>query len=220
MEVLRKTAEFRVSKQTEGMDSSEVTHLSLSGVPLIPSLLTRFPNLTHLTLVCMKPTVKSLTELPLLELPSLQVLELNDNAISLGAMLASGESLPVNKHVRRLLLANNRIGSIDEVQALSKAFPALEVLDMDDNPLDLTPPETFTAVFGHFPNLQALNSRDKTGEEVVVPDSDSSSSAGDEESDEESSDNDDDSGSESESESESGSEYSSESPSEKRARTE
>lgn len=185
MEVLRKTAEFRVNKQTEGIDPLQVKSLSLSSVPVMPELLARFPNLVYLTLVAMKPTMKSLKELPLASLRQIRALELSDNAISLEEFTApEAERLPTLPTLRRLLLVNNRIGSLAEVELLAVAFPELEVLDIEENPIHLTEDET-DKVFKLFPRLVALNARDKKGNEVEVQDTEEGSSEEDEEDDDE-----------------------------------
>lgn len=176
MEILKKTAAFRVQRQTEGKTDEEVTSISLSGVPTLPELWSRYTHLTHLLLVCMKPKLVSLDTIGLEHLPALRLLDVSDNAVTVQAALPKVSSLA------RLLMPNNRVSSMSEIDLLAASFPDLEVLDMVDNDVDT--PSHFTEVFAKFPKLVALNSRTREGAEVVVEDSDESES--EEEEDEES----------------------------------
>lgn len=175
MEILKKTAAFRVQKQVEGLPVEEVKQLSLSGVPVLPELWAPFTHLTHLVLVCMKPKLARLDLLGLGTFSALRLLDVSDNAVAVPAALPSVPSLV------RLLMPNNRVAEMAEVQRLAVAFPLLEVLDLADNAVDT--PDNFAAVFGALPALVALNCRTRDGTEVVVEDSDESES--EDESDEE-----------------------------------
>ncbi|KPA83800.1 hypothetical protein ABB37_02017 [Leptomonas pyrrhocoris] len=177
MEILKKTAAFRVQKQTEGKTDEEVTSISLSGVPALPELWSRYAQLTHLLLVCMKPKLGGLDALGLDHLPALRLLDVSDNAVSVSAALPAALSLA------RLLMPNNRVATMTEVDFLAASFPNLEVLDLVDNDVDT--PAHFTAVFAKFPKLVALNSRMRDGREIVVEDSDESDSTEEEEESEE-----------------------------------
>lgn len=168
MEILKKTAAFRVQRQTEGVRDEDVTTISLSGVPALPELWSRYTHLTHLLLVCMKPKLSSLDGIGLSGLPTLRALDVSDNAVRVPAALGVMPSLA------RLLMPNNRVTEVGEVVRLAGSFPNLEVLDLVDNAVDT--PGNFPAVFAHFPKLVALNSRTRDGAEVVVEDSDESSS--------------------------------------------
>ncbi|CCW60069.1 unnamed protein product [Phytomonas sp. EM1] len=207
MEILKKTAAFRIQKQVEGLQSSEVTDISLSGVPFLPELFTPYKNLVHLTLVFLKPKLKSLESIPFSCFPSLRLLNLSDNAVTIPNVLAveleelKGTAEQVNlggsttnnvdastakgvftecklcplvsSSLKRLLLPNNCITDMEEVQRLAVSFPEIEVLDLFDNPVDT--PSHFSAIFGLFPKLVALDSKDNEGCEVVVEDSDETS---------------------------------------------
>ncbi|CAC9490372.1 conserved hypothetical protein [Leishmania infantum JPCM5] len=183
MEILKKTAAFRVQKQVEGRPAEEVTQLSLSGVPALPELWSPYTHLTHLLLICMKPKLVSLDILDLNKLQALRLLDVSDNAVAVTSPPPAVPSLV------RLLMPNNQVSSLEEVSRLAQSFPNLEVLDVVDNDVDT--PAHFASVFGAFPKLVALNSRTRDGTEVVVEDSDETDSdeefedSSDEESDDE-----------------------------------
>lgn len=174
MEVLRKTTALRIQKQTEGRAPEEVRDIALSGVPVLTELLTPFTQLTHLTLVCMKPKLTSLLPLSLQSFTSLRLLDVGDNLITIDA------ELPVCPELRRLLAPNNRIATMEEVKRLAACCPLLEVLDLADNAVDTA--DRFNALFALFPSLVVLDSKTSDGVEVVVEDSDESDST-DEDSD-------------------------------------
>ena len=94
-------------------------------------------------------------------LPSLTKLELSDNRISGG--LAALKNLPA---LVELSVAGNAIGSVDELQALEKA--PLVVLDLVGCPCSNDSQEYRDKVFGMFPSLQALDGKDKDGEELEL----------------------------------------------------
>ncbi|KPI87130.1 hypothetical protein ABL78_3783 [Leptomonas seymouri] len=169
MEALKKAAVLRVQKQTEGRRDEEVTSISLSGVPALPELWSRYTQLTHLFLVCMKPKLRGLDIIGLEHLPALRLLDVSDNVVSIPA------ALPAVPSLARLLMPNNRVATMAEVDTLATSFPNLEVLDLADNDVDT--PAHFTAVFVKFSKLVALNSRARNGSEVVVEDSDESQSS-------------------------------------------
>ncbi|CBZ27315.1 conserved hypothetical protein [Leishmania mexicana MHOM/GT/2001/U1103] len=182
MEILKKTAAFRVQKQVEGRPAEEVTQLSLSGVPVLPELWSPYTHLTHLLLICMKPKLVSLDILGLNKLQALRLLDVSDNAVAVASPPPPVPSLA------RLLMPNNQVSSLEEVSRLAQSFPNLEVLDVADNDVDT--PAHFASVFGAFPKLAALNSRTRDGTEVVVKESDETDSdeyedSSDEESDDE-----------------------------------
>ncbi|KAI5688592.1 hypothetical protein MNV84_04071 [Leishmania braziliensis] len=168
MEILRKTASFRVQRQVAGRPAEEVTQLSLSGVPVLPELWSPYTHLTHLLLISMKPKLVSLDMLGLNQLQELRLLDVSDNAVAIASPPPAVPSLA------RLLMPNNQVSSLEEVSRLAQSFPNLEVLDVADNDVDT--PAHFASVFGAFPNLIALNSRTRDGTEVVVEDSDESDS--------------------------------------------
>lgn len=190
MEILKKTAVLRVQKQTEGKQDDDVTSISLSGVPALSELWTRYTHLTHLLLVCMKPKLGSLASIGLQHLPALRLLDVSDNEVSVPSAVPNVPSLA------RLLLPNNRVTHMAEVSHIAASFPNLEVLDLVDNTVDT--PAHFTAVFAMFPKLVALNARTRDGKEVVVEDSDESESDDDEDEDEVDEDDEDDDGDEEE----------------------
>jgi len=94
-------------------------------------------------------------------LQSLTKLELSDNRISGG--LAALKNLP---NLVELSVAGNAIGSVDELQALKDA--PLEVLDLVGCPCSDDSQEYRDKVFGMFPSLQALDGKDKDGEELEL----------------------------------------------------
>lgn len=179
MEILKKTAAFRVAKQTEGKAPDEVACISLSGVPVLPQLWAPYTHLTHLLLVCMKPKLTALEHAGLEHLSSLRLLDISDNAVS---VLSTPPQLP---SLARLLTPNNRISAMAEIERIAESYPNLEVLDVADNAVDT--PAHFSDIFAKFPKLVALNSKTRDGAEVVVEDSDESESE-EEETDEEESD--------------------------------
>ncbi|EKF26820.1 hypothetical protein MOQ_009469 [Trypanosoma cruzi marinkellei] len=168
MEILKKTALFRIEQQTKDIPPEEVTNISLSDVPLLPERLKCFNALTHLTLVSMKPRINTLQAISLASFPSLRLLDVSDNAVTIA------EDLPLCPSLRRLFIANNRVRQWAEVKRLAASFPGLEVLDATDNEVDDA--SHFNDFFELFPNLVALDSKNRDGEEVVVADSDESSS--------------------------------------------
>ncbi|ESL09429.1 hypothetical protein TRSC58_02848 [Trypanosoma rangeli SC58] len=176
MEILRKTALFRIEQQTKDIPPEEVTSVSLSDVPLLPERLTCFSALTHLTLVSMKPKLKTLQVILLASFPSLRMLDVSDNAVTVA------ESLPCCPKLRRLFIANNRLKEWAEVERLAAAFPDVEAVDIVDNAV--AEASRFNDFFALFPKLVALDSKDRDGEEVVVADTDESSSSLDEEDEE------------------------------------
>lgn len=183
MEALRRAAVRRIAEQTKGLEAEQVEKIALHGVAIPPDSLATFTNLTQLTLVAMKPAMKSLASLLSIQpWKHLQLLELSDNAIAVPEALPS-----VYPSLRRLMLTNNKIESMEEISHLAAAFPALEVLDVSFN--EVSTEDNFNSIFSQFPALVALDSRQKDGEEVVVPDIDESESEEDveEESSEESS---------------------------------
>ncbi|GET88832.1 hypothetical protein, conserved [Leishmania tarentolae] len=168
MEILKKTAAFRVQRQVEGKPTEDVMQISLSGVPALPELWSPYTHLTHLVLICMKPKLGSLGILGLNELQALRLLDVSDNAVSVTSPPPAVSSLA------RLLMPNNQVSSLEEVIRLAQSFPNLEVLDVADNDVDT--PAHFASIFETFPKLVALNSRTRDGTEVVVEDSDETSS--------------------------------------------
>jgi hypothetical protein len=114
-------------------------------------------------------------------LPILTKLELSDNRISGG--LAALKNLP---SLVELSVAGNAIGSVDELLALKDA--PLVVLDLVGCPCSDDSQEYRDKVFGMFPSLQALDGKDKDGEELELGSDDDD----DEEEEEEESDDDDD----------------------------
>lgn len=169
MEILRKTAVFRIEQQTKDLPPGEVTNIALSDVPLMPERLACFNALTHLTLVSMKPNIKALQAVSLASFPSLRMLDVSDNAITVT------DGVPKCVSVKKLFIANNRIAQWEEIERLAAAFPELEVLDLTANAVDDA--SRFNDVFALFPNLAAFDSRNADGEEVVVADTDESSSS-------------------------------------------
>ncbi len=119
-------------------------------------------------------------------LPILTKLELSDNRISGG--LAALKNLP---SLVELSVAGNAIGSVDELLALKDA--PLVVLDLVGCPCSDDSQEYRDTVFGMFPSLQALDGKDKDGEELELGSDDDDDEDEDEEDfDEEESDDDDD----------------------------
>jgi hypothetical protein len=119
-------------------------------------------------------------------LPILTKLELSDNRISGG--LAALKNLP---SLVELSVAGNAIGSVDELLALEDA--PLVVLDLVGCPCSDDSQEYRDKVFGMFPSLQALDGKDKDGEELELGSDDDDDEDEDEEDfDEEESDDDDD----------------------------
>ena len=94
-------------------------------------------------------------------LPILTKLELSDNRISGG--LAALKNLP---SLVELSVAGNAIGSVDELLALKDA--PLVVLDLVGCPCSDDSQEYRDKVFGMFPSLQALDGKDKDGEELEL----------------------------------------------------
>ncbi|RNF04270.1 uncharacterized protein Tco025E_07988 [Trypanosoma conorhini] len=175
MEILKKTALLHIEQQTKDIPPEEVTDISLSGVPLLPERLTCFSALTYLTLVSLKPKLKTLQALSLAAFPSLRMLDVSDNAVTVA------EELPRCPTLRRLFIANNCLRQWAEVERLAAAFPELEAVDVADNAV--ADASRFNDFFALFPKLVALDSRGRDGEEVVVSDTDESGSSLDEESD-------------------------------------
>ncbi|KEG12324.1 hypothetical protein DQ04_01801090 [Trypanosoma grayi] len=172
MELLKRTTVFRIEQQTKDIPPEDVTDISLSDVPLLADRLTCFTTLTHLTLVSMKPKIKTLLSIPLATFPALRMLDVSDNAI------AVAEDLPTCPGMKKLFVANNNIAEWAELERLAAAFPELEVLDATDNKVDEA--SRFGDIFALFPRLAALDSKCRTGEEVVVADTDESSSSSEE----------------------------------------
>lgn len=160
---------MRVQLQTQDLDPSEVHDISLSGLPHLQELLLPFTHLVHLTLVYMKPRLASFNFLPLDQFPSLRLLNVCDNVITIPEAPTKGPCLSL----RRLLIANNALSSMEEVERLAVSFPKLEVLDLADNAIDTT--ANHISIFDSFPELSVLDSRDRCGEEVVVEETDESS---------------------------------------------
>lgn len=183
MQALRAAAASRIAKQTDGILPEKVDKIVLHGAALSPEMILPFTHLSQLYLVSMKPSLKNLHAL--LEVhswSSLILLDVSDNRISISSALQ--KTVP---SLRRLLMANNSIKEMKEVCYLAEAFPQLEVLDLSFNPVSTE--ENFNDIFNLFPNLVALDSRRRDGEEVVVQDIDESDSestaSGDKEDDEE-----------------------------------
>ncbi|RHW72437.1 hypothetical protein DPX39_050018800 [Trypanosoma brucei equiperdum] len=105
MELLKKTAALRIEQQTLNIPQEDVTNISLSDVPLLPERIACFTALSHLTLVSMKPKLKTLLAIPLDTLKSLRMLDVSDNNITVSA----DETLPVYPTMRKLFIANNKI---------------------------------------------------------------------------------------------------------------
>ncbi|KAG5504488.1 hypothetical protein JKF63_04940 [Porcisia hertigi] len=168
MDVLKKTAAFRVQKQVQGRPIEEVKQLSLSDVPVLPELWSPYTHLTHLLLVCMKPKLVSLDMIGLSQLQVLRHLDVSDNALTVASPPPAVPSLA------RLLMPNNKLCSLDEVGRLAQSFPNLEILDLVDNDVDT--PAHFGSIFEAFPKLVALNSRTRDGTEIIVEESDESNS--------------------------------------------
>lgn len=170
MEALRRAAATRIAKQTEGLEPEEVDKIVLNGQAVLPDVLQTFVNLTQLTLVSMKPSIKDLVSLLSLQpWRSLKLLELSDNAITVPTPFSS-----TYPSLRRLMLTNNKINELEEVKRLAVAFPNVEVLDLMFNPVNTE--ERFGTIFNLFPSLVALDSRQKDGTEVIVEDIDESGS--------------------------------------------
>ncbi|CBH11038.1 hypothetical protein, conserved [Trypanosoma brucei gambiense DAL972] len=180
MELLKKTAALRIEQQTLNIPQEDVTNISLSDVPLLPERIACFTALSHLTLVSMKPKLKTLLAIPLDTLKSLRMLDVSDNNITVSA----DETLPVYPTMRKLFIANNKINQWSEMERLATAFPNVEVLDAaNNNAYDCS---RRAEVFELFPKLSVLDSMSKDGREVAVLDTDEDSS------DEEDGDDDDD----------------------------
>lgn len=170
MQALRAAAASRIAKQTEGIPPEEVEKIVLHSAALSPEMLLPFTHLTQLTLVSMKPMLKSIHALfAANHFTSLILLDVSDNRISIPSALP--QTFP---SLRRLLMANNGIKEIKEVQYLSEAFPSLEVLDLSFN--EVSTEKNFNDMFHLFPKLIALDSRRRDGEEVIVGDIDESTS--------------------------------------------
>ncbi|CCW66959.1 unnamed protein product [Phytomonas sp. Hart1] len=204
MEILKKTAALRVQKQVGELQPTEVTDIALSGVPLWPTLITPFSNLVHLSLVFLKPKLRLLQSIPLECFPSLRLLNLSDNAITVLTALTvpregaaeqgnrdgeppngeegsaankdtpGGQSTPFVGPSLRRLLLPNNC--IAEMAEVKCLAVAFPGLEV----LDLVDnpvdtPSHFDIIFELFPKLVALNSKDNGGCEVVVEDSDESS---------------------------------------------
>ncbi|CAD2220818.1 hypothetical protein AGDE_00478 [Angomonas deanei] len=167
MEILRKTAALRVQKQTDGVEPEEVKEISLSGVPFLEELIAPFSNLTTLTIIGMKPMLRSL-HLACLGTCPLKRLDVSDNAITIAEDLPSCPTLTV------ILMPNNKLQTLAELEKMAKSFVHLEVLDILDN--DVNTPSHFQKCFELFPKLSVLNSQTKDGEEVEYNMSDDSSS--------------------------------------------
>lgn len=182
MEALRRAAANRIAKQTEGLEPEEVRIISLHGQAAVPDLLKGFTCLTQLTLVSMRPPLRSLNSLfGAQSWSSLQLLDASDNAISVTAALPG--SFP---SLKRLLLVNNAVAELSEIDHLAAAFPQLEVLDLFSNAVSTE--ASFVSIFDRFPQLSALDSRTRDGVEVIVEDldeSDASTSSDDEEEEDE-----------------------------------
>ena len=182
MEAFRRKAREQLQQQVDaaGGDATLVTKLFLSNcaLPGDDSLsATRFPNLTSLSLECMKPALASLE--PLRQFTGLKSLAINSNRVS--AAPGDGFSLP---KVTRVSAANNKFATLDDVATLAVAFPALEILDLSMNAVEDT--GDFRAkAFAALPQLMVLDDADKDGEEVEVADSDEDSDSDDEEGEDE-----------------------------------
>eukprot|EP00796_Vickermania_ingenoplastis_P009730 gene9730-6818_t len=212
MEALRKAAEARIAKQTEGCTADAVDKIVLHGQALpIPGPFPNFTNLTQLTLVSMKPPIKSLNDLMGLQpWKALVLLDVSDNAITVPCALPGRYP-----SLRRLHLPNNKIATMEEVKCLASAFPNVEVVDLIFNPV--FEESRFSEYFTVIPSMIVLNSRQQDGEEVIVEDIDESEESEEDDTDEEEDDNEEEEEDESETSSEEDHEAE---PAAKRGRTE
>lgn len=197
MEILRRTAIFKLDQQTKNVPAAEVSELSFATVPLAPlvDLLKPFANLKKLTLVSMKPQLTSMMPsptFPLHHFPELTLLDLSDNKIGdelLSSIEQEGASnLCAFQKLRRLYLTNNCISATDTLKVMAKLFPNVEVLEINDNPIvSLVGAEELRALcFNLWHKLTAVDAFDASGIEVEVLDSDEDEESSDESSEEES----------------------------------
>jgi Leucine-rich repeat (LRR) protein len=182
MERLRQQARAELAKQTSGIDPAEVTKLAFTDVPLLDSAelsSALFPKLHTLSLVGMKPALKSAAQLAT-QFPSLRALDVSDNHI---------EEIPAGFTIAglvRLTLANNRITSTGALAALAAGCPKLEVLDCFMNPVAEGSTKAYReGVFALCPALQVLDDHRRDGREVDVESYDGGDEEGEGEDDEE-----------------------------------
>ena len=221
MEILRKTTLFKLEQQTKDLPVEDVTELAFSSLPLPPAVhLLPFRFLQRFTLVSLRPTLTALLEIPLAQFPLLRVLDVSDNKIasifllttatttSAAASVVSTTSSVAAPSLVRLFLTNNAITSMSFLEQLAVQCPALEILDLTDNPISkegrLVRPDVFqlwqrqaatnttstddtittttTTTAITTTSLVALDGQDENGNEVEILDSDEDS---DDESDDE-----------------------------------
>lgn len=190
MELLRKTALFKLEQQTKGIPEEDVKILCFSTVPLVPvNLLTPFRHLEKLFLVAMKPALTSFSQVmfAVVALPKLRLLDLSDNRIGDDVAelvaVATSNAHEDTKQVRpltRLALANNQVASNETLRVLASLFPVIEVLDISQNPIvddDARPGSEgavrtlcFTTLWPS--SLVAVDGKSADGEAMDVLDSD------------------------------------------------
>lgn len=217
MEILRKTSLFKLEQQTKDIPVEDVTELAFSSLPLPPAVqLAPFRFLQRFTLVALRPTLTALLDIPLAQFPLLRVLDVSDNkiasvhaastatanSITTTTTTSAGAVAAVAPSLVRLFLSNNSIASMQFLEQLAVLCPALEVLDVSENPIanelvrcdvfQLWKPRTTQdnnnnggaeVVTGK--GLVALDGKDEAGNEVEILDSDEDSDEEEEEEDEE-----------------------------------
>lgn len=117
----------------------------------------------------MKPTLTSLSVIPLSLYTQLRVLDVSDNSIRIS------EPVPPCPSLQRLFIANNKIDSMNEIKLIAQSCKALVILDVLNNPVDTS--DNFVAIFNLFPQLQILNGKTENNSDVSVRDSDESDSS-------------------------------------------
>ncbi|OMJ90602.1 hypothetical protein SteCoe_7000 [Stentor coeruleus] len=156
-----------ISSQTEGTDFEEVEELNLESwrsktiSPQEKKLLERYLNLDYLSMSgC---GLESLKNFPVLS--RLIKLDLNENSIKTGL-----ENLSGLKDLMQLSFTKNKLDSIESFRPLS-TLTSLVYLDIDGCPV--TQIEDYrNKIFAIIPNLQVIDTIDRSGKEVSIFDED------------------------------------------------
>lgn len=223
MEILRRTALFKLEQQTKDVPIEDVTELHFTTLPLLsPTHLQPFHCLRKLSLVSLKPALKQFWDVPIYLFPNLVKLDLSDNKITgfcgssdtesgernastvstqvaeaarcewerCASVYKQPSAVPI-RNLKRLHVVNNAVEDEHQLRALAVLFPELDVLDIADNPAASL--VSRDALFALWPTLNALDSTNRSGEqiEVLETDDDEESDEDEEESDEDEEESDD-----------------------------
>jgi hypothetical protein len=161
MEILRKTAAFKLTQQTTSdgivpLPIEDVTELHFTQLPLLtPTQFSPFHHLRKLSLVSLKPALKQFWDVPVYMFPMLEKLDLSDNKLTgftasptNGASVRGAVAADAQAAWAACTSSHKQPGSAVPIMALRRLHLVNNVIDND---------EQLTALSILFPNLEVLD---------------------------------------------------------------